>query len=135
MILKNKKGYFRFLKYFSVVSFACLIDFLVFNISYKFTSYLSISNLIAFLIGNSTASLLLQAYVFKIKKISQIKQFYYSIILSIFIFFISTITLKLLVEFLKINVVLSKIFSLAESFILNYLIRNIFFLKNTANIN
>ena len=135
MIMKNKKGTIRFLKYFSVVSFACLIDFLVFNISYKFTSYLSISNLIAFLIGNSTASILLQVYVFKIKKISQIKQFYYSIILSILIFFISTMTLKLLVEFLKINVILSKIFSLAESFILNYLIRNIFFLKNSTNIN
>ena len=135
MNMKNNKSSIRFLKYLCIVSFACIVDFFIFNISYKFTSYLSISNLIAFLIGNSTASILLQVYVFKIKKISQVQQFYYSILLSIFIFFISTLSLKLLVDFFKINVVLSKIFSLAESFILNYLIRNIFFLKNSKNLN
>ena len=123
----------RFIRYFFVVSIAFFVDFLIFNIFYNFTKLITISNLFAFLLGNTIATLLLQFYVFKIKKISQLKQFYYSILLSFLIFFISTLSLKILVEFFGINVMISKITTLIESFLLNFLIRNIYYIRNSSS--
>ena len=87
---------------------------------------------LAFLLGNSIAILLLQIYVFRIKNISQVKQFYYSILLSVFTFFIGTLSLKILVNFFSINVVISKIITLLETFLLNFFIRNIYFIRNSS---
>ena len=123
----------RFIRYFFVVSIAFFVDLLIFNIFYNFTKLITISNLFAFLLGNTIATLLLQFYVFKIKKISQLKQFYYSILLSFLIFFISTLSLKILVEFFGINVMISKITTLIESFLLNFLIRNIYYIRNSSS--
>ena len=122
----------RFIRYFFIVSIACILDFLTFNIFYNFTKFITLSNLLAFLLGNSIAILLLQIYVFRIKNISQVKQFYYSILLSVFTFFIGTLSLKILVNFFSINVVISKIITLLETFLLNFFIRNIYFIRNSS---
>ena len=131
--MKNNQSSTRFMKYLFVVSIACLADFLIFNILYYFSSFLTLSNLIAFLIGNAIASILLQLYVFKLKKSNHFKQFYYSFLLSLFIFFIANLSLKILVDIFDMNVIFSKILTLMESFTFNFIIRNFYFIKNSTN--
>jgi len=119
----------RFIKYLIIVSVACIVDFLVFNITYDLTNKLSFSNLIAFIFGNIIACILLQLFVFKIKVISQIKQFYFSIFLSIMVFIICTFSLIIIVNILDLGALFAKIITLGLSFTLNYSTRNYFFLK------